>query len=298
MEEGRRPSVGSAGAFDVTVQPLWRLYEAHFGSGSAGRANDILARAHDVAQALVDYRAVEIGAGRIAFARPGMAATLNSLAQGFITDAAADLLRNEGFETTFVVLGGIRALGRHPVGRRRRVGSASAGPGQRGRRKRRERRSCSGTGGADDQARGRRDSGVQRLTAAFRASGRSGHIFECDDGRRRTRPDRRRRDRPAATVADGLSTASASPARARAAALLRGLPGYQAILTGPTARARKPLPPSAKARSGRFADFALDPVGLQPHPDKRNCAVSGPPSLSALRRHSGRTSARTGSPRG
>ena len=33
MEEGRRFSVLSAGAFDVTVQPLWRLYEAHFWSG-------------------------------------------------------------------------------------------------------------------------------------------------------------------------------------------------------------------------------------------------------------------------
>src|ERR1700761_9462578 len=33
LEEGRRFSVLSAGAFDVTVQPLWRLYEAHFWSG-------------------------------------------------------------------------------------------------------------------------------------------------------------------------------------------------------------------------------------------------------------------------
>ena len=34
--------------------------------------DDLLARAHDVARALVDCRAIEIGAGRIAFARSGI----------------------------------------------------------------------------------------------------------------------------------------------------------------------------------------------------------------------------------
>ncbi len=124
MEESRRFSVLSAGAFDISVQPLWRLYEAHFWSRSAVQ-DDLLARARDVARDLVDYRAIDIGAARIAFARPGMAVTLNSLAQGFVTDACADLLRNEGFATAFVDLGEVRALGRHPDGRPWRVGIRS-----------------------------------------------------------------------------------------------------------------------------------------------------------------------------
>src|SRR5215475_5088586 len=108
VEESQRIGALSGGAFDITVQPLWRLYEAHFWSHT-DIADDILARAQDVARELVDYRRIETGASRIAFAREGMAITLNSLAQGFITRAIADMLRNEGFESAVVDLGEYRA---------------------------------------------------------------------------------------------------------------------------------------------------------------------------------------------
>src|SRR5579872_926347 len=52
IEKSRRLSMLSGGAFDISVQPLWRLYEAHFWSRTETSA-DILARAHDVARALV-----------------------------------------------------------------------------------------------------------------------------------------------------------------------------------------------------------------------------------------------------
>src|SRR6516225_6200695 len=101
MEESRRFSVLSAGAFDISVQPLWQLYEAHFWSHTH-IVPDIAARAKDTARELVDFRHIETGAGRIVFARDGMAITLNSVAQGYVTDAIADLLRNEGFEKAMV----------------------------------------------------------------------------------------------------------------------------------------------------------------------------------------------------
>ena len=125
MEEGRRFSVLSGGAFDISVQPLWRLYEAHFWSGGArGRSSRRHPRPRPRCRA---------GAGRLPPNRNRRRAhrlrprrdgrsTLNSLAQGYITDAAADLLRNEGFESAFVDLGEIRALGRHPDGRPWRIG--------------------------------------------------------------------------------------------------------------------------------------------------------------------------------
>jgi thiamine biosynthesis lipoprotein ApbE len=94
VEESQRFGVLSAGAFDISVQPLWRLYEAHFWSHT-DIVQDIAARARDVARDLVDFRRIETSAGRIAFTREGMGITLNSVAQGFITDAIADLLRNE-----------------------------------------------------------------------------------------------------------------------------------------------------------------------------------------------------------
>src|SRR6202790_1039465 len=121
IEESQRFGVLSAGAFDISVQPLWQLYEAHFWS-HAHVVPDIVARAQDVARELVDFRRLETVAGRIAFAREGMGITLNSVAQGFITDAIADMLRNEGFESAVVDLGEFHALGRPPDGHPWRIG--------------------------------------------------------------------------------------------------------------------------------------------------------------------------------
>src|SRR6266481_3026772 len=89
-------------------------------------APDIGSKARDVARALVDYRRIDSGAAAIGFARAGMAITLNSVAQGFITDAIADMLRNEGFESAVVDLGEYRTLGRHPEGHAWRLGIRDA----------------------------------------------------------------------------------------------------------------------------------------------------------------------------
>ena len=107
-----RVSAATGGAFDVTVQPLWDLYAGHFADPAADPAGpDDAALAATLAR--VDWRAVEIDSARIGFRRPGMAVTLNGVAQGYITDRVADLLRGRGFENVLVELGEIRALGRH-----------------------------------------------------------------------------------------------------------------------------------------------------------------------------------------
>jgi thiamine biosynthesis lipoprotein len=227
MEESRRFSILSAGAFDVSVQPLWRLYEAHFWSRSAV-ADDILARARDVARALVDFRAIEIGAGRIAFAREGMAVTLNSLAQGYITDAAADLLRNEGFETAFVDLGEVRALGRHPDGRAWRVGlrdPQGSGKGQPGADQ-------SGLAHSIDlEDAGMAVSGGYGTT--FEPSGRFHHIFDPHTGDSARALLDATVIGPRATAANGLSTALCVAGEEHAAMMVAACPGYRAILTRP-----------------------------------------------------------------
>src|SRR5258707_14554982 len=124
IEESQRLGELSGGAFDISVQPLWRLYEAHFWSHTEIQ-RDILARAHDVARGFVDFRQIESGAGAIGFARAGMAITLNGIAQGYITDAITDMLRNEGFESAVVDLGEYRTIGQHPDGHPWRVGIGS-----------------------------------------------------------------------------------------------------------------------------------------------------------------------------
>jgi thiamine biosynthesis lipoprotein len=112
LHESRRFSELSGGAFDITVQPLWAL---HARPGRP-RTKDIAA-----SRALVDYRGIEISGGRIAFARPGMAITMNGIAQGYITDRVSELLRARGMGQVLVNLGEIRALGPHPSGRPWRV---------------------------------------------------------------------------------------------------------------------------------------------------------------------------------
>jgi FAD:protein FMN transferase len=225
MEESRRFSVLSAGAFDVSVQPLWRLYEAHFWSRTAVQ-DDVLARARDVARDLVDFRAIDIGSARIAFAREGMAVTLNSLAQGYITDAAADLLRNEGYATAFVDLGEIRALGRHPDGRAWRVGIRNA----------RATADSAQTGEMVAQTVDLADTAMAvsgGYGTTFEPSGRFHHIFDPHTGESAHGLIDATVIGPLATAANGLSTALCVAGEERAAALVAACPGYRAILTRP-----------------------------------------------------------------
>lgn len=105
----------TGGAFDCTVQPLWRVYADHFArhpGDEDGPPPAVLAEA----VARVDYRAVELSPRRIAFARPGMAVTLNGIAQGYITDRVIGRLRDEGIENTLVEMGEAAALGRRGDG--------------------------------------------------------------------------------------------------------------------------------------------------------------------------------------
>src|SRR6185503_9247447 len=216
VDESQRLGTLSGGAFDISVQPLWRLYEAHFWSHTEIQP-DIAARARDVARALVDYRQIDSGSAGIAFARGGMAITLNSIAQGYITDAIADMLRNEGFENAVVDLGEIRALGRHPDGRPWRLGIRS----------------------------GRASSGVERTVelddmalavsggygTTFEPSGRYHHIFDPHTGASANALVDVAVIGPKATAANGLSTAICAAGEARAPMLLAAYPGTRAILT-------------------------------------------------------------------
>lgn len=113
-------SAATDGAFDVTVQPLWQLYAGHFATADADSAGPAI----DDVLPLVDWRGISVGIDRIALARPGMAVTLNGIAQGYITDRVADLLRAEGMDHVLVDLGETRAIGAHPDGRPWQIGLA------------------------------------------------------------------------------------------------------------------------------------------------------------------------------
>lgn len=218
VEESRRFSELSGGAFDISVQPLWRLYEAHFWS----RTNiqpDIAASARAVSHALVDFRQMDSGTAAIAFARPGMAITLNSLAQGYITDAVADLLRNQGFEKAVVDLGEFRTLGRDPDGHPWRIGIRDPRAADRvGRTVELDNMALAVSGG---------------YGTTFEPSGRYHHIFDPHTGASANSLLDVAVIGPTATVANGLSTAICVAGEAPAARLLAACPGTRAILTRP-----------------------------------------------------------------
>jgi thiamine biosynthesis lipoprotein len=110
----------SDGAFDVSVQPVWRVYAEHFARNRQGAAPDGTALA--TARALVDYRQIELSLERIALRRPGMALTFNGIAQGYIADRVADLLAEAGLVHVLLDLGEMRALGPRGDGLPWRVG--------------------------------------------------------------------------------------------------------------------------------------------------------------------------------
>ena len=121
----------SNGVYDPTVQPLWQTYFRHFTASNPDPAGPS-PRDLSAALALVDWRAVEVDAGRkrISFARPGMGLTLNSGAQGYITDRVTDVLRAHGFDRMLVDMGEPRALSAKPDGSAWRIGIANpANPG-------------------------------------------------------------------------------------------------------------------------------------------------------------------------
>jgi thiamine biosynthesis lipoprotein len=106
-------SAESDGAFDVTIQPLWRRYWEHFLAAGSVTGPPVVADA----LRLVDWRAVKIDAGEIAFDRTGMAITPNGIAQGYITDRVVEVLHRNGIAQTAVDLGEARTMGRRPDGR-------------------------------------------------------------------------------------------------------------------------------------------------------------------------------------
>lgn len=101
----------TGGLFDPTVQPLWETYASHYADGRAPGDNSI-----DMALARVGWPAVTVSPAAIAFERDGMAITLNGVAQGYIADRVAELLRAEGLTDILVDTGEMRAIGGYPDG--------------------------------------------------------------------------------------------------------------------------------------------------------------------------------------
>ncbi|MFT0531254.1 FAD:protein FMN transferase [Castellaniella hirudinis] len=178
----------TGGYFDPTVQPLWDWYVRqglHPSQPPAASLRQTLAA--------VDYRAIDIQPDRIRLRHPGMALTLNGIAQGYITDRVTELLRANGLEHALIDLGEARSLGRPDAGRPWRAGLAD--PDRAGQ--------LLDTIELHDQALATSSGSGTPLDA----SGHLGHLFDPHTGSATPRwhsVSVRTRD---ATTADALSTA-------------------------------------------------------------------------------------------
>jgi thiamine biosynthesis lipoprotein len=215
LEEAQRIAALTGGLFDVTVQPLWALYRDHFAAAGADPAGPPQA-ALDAALARIGHHHLRVAPDRIALAARGMAVTLNGIAQGYVTDCIAALLRRGGVAHMLVDLGEARATGLHPGGRPWRAALS------------------------DPEAEDRIWGEVELLDHALATSGDGGFVFD-PAGRfthlldpRSGRSPRRHRAvsvlAPQAARADALSTAFALMPEAGIATVLQDLPGVEAYL--------------------------------------------------------------------
>ena len=101
------------GAFDVTVQPLWNLYNEAFTKTNKPPSESEIEKT----LSLIDWRSISINKNLINYEINGMSSTLNGIAQGYITDKISENLINAGINNTLVQLGEYRGIGDHPDGR-------------------------------------------------------------------------------------------------------------------------------------------------------------------------------------
>ena len=202
------------GAFDVSVQPLWELYATHFSrhpEDGSGPPAELVARA----ARLVDYRQIQIEPDRIMLPS-GMAITLNGIAQGYITDRVADLLRACGWTHVLADLGELRGVGAHPDGRPWTAALPSPLDAPHGRIMvpLSERAIATSSGAA----------------TRFEANGRHHHLFSPASGRSANTYAAVSVAAERATLADAFSTALFVAPLSAAEAMLSKLPGVEAWL--------------------------------------------------------------------
>ena len=144
---------------------------------------------------------------RVGFLRPGMAVTLNGIAQGYITDRVAELLRAAGFASVLVQLGETVAGAPRSEGRPWRVGIPDPFAPDR------VLETLDAVEVAIATSSGR--------ATRFDAAGRHHHLFDPATGRSADRYASVTVVAARATTADALSTALAVASPAAAPHLLR-----------------------------------------------------------------------------
>jgi thiamine biosynthesis lipoprotein len=108
LRTAKEIGVLTQGAFDITVQVLWNAaQDIQIENLSSQHADQVLADA----RALLGFDKVHVEGQRVWFATPGMAITLNGIAQGYITEQVATALAGLGDYSGLVNIGEFQAFG-------------------------------------------------------------------------------------------------------------------------------------------------------------------------------------------
>ena len=109
LQLAQQVSKRSNGAFDVTVQPLWLAWQGAQRAGRFPTAAELAA-----ARAQCGWRGLAVSPKSIRLQKPGMALTLNGIAQGYAGDLARAALQAHGIEHALIDTGEWSALGQSP----------------------------------------------------------------------------------------------------------------------------------------------------------------------------------------
>ena len=101
----------SAGAFDVTMQPLWRLWSLHSQSQTLPSS-----KALSQTRSLVNWQAMTVSADVVRLHAKGMGVSLNGIAQGYAADKVRAVLQAHGVQHALIDTGETTFLGQSSKG--------------------------------------------------------------------------------------------------------------------------------------------------------------------------------------
>ena len=99
-------SMRSAGAFDVTMQPLWGLWSSHSQTQTLPSA-----KALSQTRSLVNWRALTVSPEVVRLNIKGMGVSLNGIAQGYAADKVRAVLQSHGVQHALIDTGETSVLG-------------------------------------------------------------------------------------------------------------------------------------------------------------------------------------------
>jgi FAD:protein FMN transferase len=205
----------SGGAFDVTVKPVL----------------DARAQGQPLSPALlerVDYRKIRVEAGQVRLGQAGIGVTLDGIAKGWIMDAAAAVLRQQGYAQILVEAGGdLVAGGQEGACQPWKVGISHPRASERG-----QTIAVVQVSGASLAT-----SGDYRNTS--RADFQEHHIIDPRSGESPLELASATVIAPCCADADALSTSLMVLGAKRGLALIESLEGYEAMVVGKDLRIQK-----------------------------------------------------------